>query len=80
MTKQFLSPSAMFLSTVYTVIMVTTQPFKLKYKRTQSVLKYVCIYTRIYLYLCHVKKNVMTIAFNHVISQIYNIPSKHYQF
>lgn len=72
MTKQFLSPSAVFPSTVYTVIMVITQPFKLQHKQIQSVLKKKTkknIY--IYLYICHVKV-LMTAAFNHVISQIYN--------
>lgn len=34
------------------------------------------IHTYIYSYLCHVKKIVMTIAFNHVISQIHKVPSQ----
>lgn len=51
MTKQFSSPSAMFPSTVYTVIMVITQPFKLKYKQIQTMLKIINIYTHVYLYL-----------------------------
>lgn len=81
MTKQFSSPSAMVPSTVYTVIIVITQPFKLKYKQIQTMLKiiniYTCVCICIYTYTYVMYKILMNAAaFNRVISQIYEVPSQ----